>query len=71
MRTQLVSFAMGAVTLEFASVVMLDAIGGGDGEADVTDGGDVEIDDRDGDAVMRGDCGMDVSGGRDDDADGG
>jgi hypothetical protein len=69
MKTQLVLFAMGAVTLEFASVVMLDAIG--DGEADMTDGGDGEIDDRDGDAVMCGDCGMGVSGGRDDDADGG
>jgi hypothetical protein len=58
MRTQLVLFAMGAVTL-----VMLDAIGGGDGEADVTDDGcDVAIDDRDGDAVS-GDCGMGVIGG--------
>ncbi len=53
MRTQLVLFAMAAVTL-----VVLDAIGGGDG-----DGCDVEIDDRDGDAVMRGDCGMGVIGG--------
>ena len=64
MRTQLVLFAMGAVTLEFASVLMLDAIGGGDG-----DGCDVEIDDRDGDAVMRGDGGMDVI--DDNDCDGG
>jgi hypothetical protein len=54
MRTQLVLFAMGAVTL-----VVLDAIG----EADVKDGCDMEIDDRDGAAVMRGDCGMGVIGG--------
>ncbi len=70
MRTQLVFFAIGAVALEFASVVVLDAIGGG--EADVTDDDCVvEIDDSDGDAVMRGVCGMDVIGGRDDDGDGG
>ncbi len=50
-------------------LVFFDAIGGGDGEADVTDGCDVEIDDRDGDAVMRGDCAMGVIGGRDVDGD--